>query len=241
MSHSTSTANYSLPQFSGSDKPAWLGDINPAMSAIDTQMKANADASTTAGTNATSALNGIGTLANLTTTEKSNLVGAVNEIDTELGTVAGVASGASTTAGQAKTKADGLETYFTMTTFNTLTATANNATIAWSTVREAVNADGSLGKVYGAMVVTPTATSNSYVTFASSFRPSSQITINAVAIKQRNAGDADKTIFPVDVIFNTDGTIRINFEASEYNVPFRFIFIPCLIFATDFGDTGSNN
>lgn len=43
MSSTNHTANYNLPQFVGTDKPAWLGDINPAMSAIDTQMKANAD------------------------------------------------------------------------------------------------------------------------------------------------------------------------------------------------------
>ena len=43
MSSTNHTTNYNLPQFVGSDKPAWLGDVNPAMSAIDTQMKANAD------------------------------------------------------------------------------------------------------------------------------------------------------------------------------------------------------
>lgn len=43
MSSTNHTTNYNLPQFVGTDKPAWLGDINPAMSAIDTQMKNNAD------------------------------------------------------------------------------------------------------------------------------------------------------------------------------------------------------
>lgn len=43
MSSTNHTANYNLPQFVGTDKPAWLGDINPAMTAIDGQMKTNAD------------------------------------------------------------------------------------------------------------------------------------------------------------------------------------------------------
>lgn len=43
MSSTNHTANYNLPQFVGTDKPAWLGDINPAMNTIDTRMKANAD------------------------------------------------------------------------------------------------------------------------------------------------------------------------------------------------------
>ena len=41
MSHTNSTANYQLPQFLGTDKPAWLTDVNQAFSDIDTAMKAN--------------------------------------------------------------------------------------------------------------------------------------------------------------------------------------------------------
>ena len=50
MSHTNSTTNYGLPQFLSSDKPAWMADINVAMSDIDTQMKLNADAASTANT-----------------------------------------------------------------------------------------------------------------------------------------------------------------------------------------------
>lgn len=50
MGHTNITPNYSLPQFIDSDKPAWLDDVNKAYSAIDTALKANADAITqTAG------------------------------------------------------------------------------------------------------------------------------------------------------------------------------------------------
>lgn len=55
MAHSNSTTNYALPQFVGSDKPAWLTDVNNAMSAIDTQMKTNANAAAAADTKATTA------------------------------------------------------------------------------------------------------------------------------------------------------------------------------------------
>lgn len=41
MSHTNSTANYQLPQFLGTDKPAWLTDVNQAYADIDTTMKAN--------------------------------------------------------------------------------------------------------------------------------------------------------------------------------------------------------
>lgn len=40
MSHTNKTSNYSLPQFVGSDTPAWLTDVNQAYTAIDTGMNA---------------------------------------------------------------------------------------------------------------------------------------------------------------------------------------------------------
>lgn len=59
MSHTNQTPNYHLPQFIGTDKPAWLVDFNQSMSDIDTQMKANETASATAEANAQSALSGV--------------------------------------------------------------------------------------------------------------------------------------------------------------------------------------
>ena len=50
MSHTNSTTNYGLPEFLSSDKPAWMGDMNPAFSNIDAQMKLNADAAAQANT-----------------------------------------------------------------------------------------------------------------------------------------------------------------------------------------------
>lgn len=47
MSHTNSTTNYNLPQFTPTDKPAWLVDINDAFRSIDTGMhtaKTTADA-----------------------------------------------------------------------------------------------------------------------------------------------------------------------------------------------------
>ena len=43
MAHTNSTQNYNLPQWIGSDKPTFLGDLNNAFTDIDAQMKVNAD------------------------------------------------------------------------------------------------------------------------------------------------------------------------------------------------------
>lgn len=136
MGHTNSTANLSLPQFIGTDKPTWLGDVNGAFGAIDTAVGTiNADilavdakadnavadassavtvannASTTAGNASTTATtanniannaltvannavadvvaigNKMGLLANLTTTDKSSIVNAINEVNAKTITV----------------------------------------------------------------------------------------------------------------------------------------------------------
>lgn len=123
MSHTNSTANLSLPQFIGIDKPTWLSDVNGAFAAIDSYAGSNdaalaitdgkadtaiADASnavTTAGNAATTAGNAaatataantvagnaltvanginakVGVLTDLTTTDKSTVVNAINEVN----------------------------------------------------------------------------------------------------------------------------------------------------------------
>lgn len=129
MGHTNSTANLSLPQFIGTDKPTWLGDINGAMSAIDAYAGTNdaavtaaaSDASsavtqaatavntansanTTAGNASTAANNAVGVannavaiagtvdgkvglLANLTTTDRTSIVNAINEVNAAVGTL----------------------------------------------------------------------------------------------------------------------------------------------------------
>ena len=135
MAHTNSTTNLSLPQFIGTDKPTWLGDINGAFSAIDSYAGTNdaavaavdakadnavADASSavttataanntagTASTTATSANNlatqaltvannadghtnqletKVGLLADLTTTDKTSIVNAINEVNRAIST-----------------------------------------------------------------------------------------------------------------------------------------------------------
>lgn len=80
MSHTNQTPNYHLPQFIGTDKPAWLVDFNQAMSDIDTQMKANETASATAEANAQSALSGL----SATNTQVSGLQTDVTAIQTQM-------------------------------------------------------------------------------------------------------------------------------------------------------------
>lgn len=55
MSHTNKTTHYNLPQFIGSDKASWLGDLNPAFNTIDGELYAINTTATNADSKADSA------------------------------------------------------------------------------------------------------------------------------------------------------------------------------------------
>lgn len=239
MSHTNSTANYSLPQFVGSDKPAWLTDVNSAMTSIDTQMKANADSASTANASATTANSNIGTLANLNTTAKTNLVSAVNEVNTNLGAVSGVASSASGTANTAKNTADALEAYITLTDFNNVSSsyTTSGMSVTNVNVQCATNASASVGKLYGSFEFQVTSASGGSITFDTAMRPTSALTINGAMFVTRYDTNIGVRVFNYSYTIGTDGKVTIALPASFYNLSGSINFMACLLFLKDFGDT----
>lgn len=97
MSHTNSTANLGLPQFIGSDKPTWLGDVNGAFSAIDSYAGTNDAAVAAAASDASSAIsqasaavstaNNANTTAGNASTAATNAVGVANNAVAIAGTV----------------------------------------------------------------------------------------------------------------------------------------------------------
>lgn len=81
MSSTNKTTNYNLSQFIGSDKPAWLVDYNGDMSAIDTQMKANADAASAAQST-----------ANTADSKADTNASAISTLDSQINGTSGVAA-----------------------------------------------------------------------------------------------------------------------------------------------------
>ena len=105
MGHTNSTANLALPQFVGSDKPTWLGDINGAFSAIDAYVGTNdaavaaaasdatsavsqASAAVTTATNANTTAGNASTAANNAVGTANNAMSLVNQTNTKIGTLA---------------------------------------------------------------------------------------------------------------------------------------------------------
>ena len=111
MSSTNKTANYQLSQYIGTDKPTYLGDYNGDMLKIDTQMKKNADAASTASSNAGTALSKANDvesdLSNTKTTVQNNtediseIKGYISELKTNVQTAQQTANTASSAAAQA--------------------------------------------------------------------------------------------------------------------------------------------
>lgn len=89
MAHTNSTQNYGLPQWVGTDKPTFLGDLNSAFADIDARMKINSDDATaldgevtTLKTNMTTAQENIKALQTAGTEQASTNAQLRNLIDT---------------------------------------------------------------------------------------------------------------------------------------------------------------
>ena len=223
MSHTNTTANYNLPQFTGTDKPSWLTDVNGAMTSIDTQMKANADANTTTAGDLT-------TLTGRVTTAEGNIATQGSTLQT----VSTVASSASTTATNAQNEISDLSRYLTLTTFASSTVSTNNGNVTNNNVMNATNADGSVGKIYGQFYVHPSASAPSTITITTNFKPREQITINGVGLIQGRTSDSD--INPVSLVVNPNGNVNITIGAGWYNKEGIVILNACLLFLKNFGD-----
>ena len=92
--HTNSTQNYNLPQFIGSDKPTWLGDVNTAMSTIDTAIGTNASNISSLGTRVTSAEG----IASQASTDVAGLTSTVNTLSGNVTTATTTANNAQSTA-----------------------------------------------------------------------------------------------------------------------------------------------
>lgn len=242
MASTNKTTHYELSQYVGSDKPTYLTDYNGDMLAIDTgiynaQTKADtafANAGTADGkadtaittansalTNAGTANTNIGTMANLTTTEKTSLVGAINEINAEV---------AQNTTDIAK---------FNFTTFTTYDKNSADLSITGGTINNGVitiakNSDGSICKIYGQLNIAKTAQTTRINIANSGITPDSNIVVAPIGLEigQNNGGYGTST----SLTLQTTGTVEIVSYGTSAGTNANLLIIPFVIFVKDFGD-----
>ena len=237
MASTNKTTHYELSQFLGTDKPAWLGDYNSDMQKIDTGINGAQSTATGADGKADTNAAAIGTLANLTTDEKTSLVAAINEVDGHADTAQGTANSAANTANGAATGVTNLANYLTMATFTTPTATVSSGATIWKNeVSCAANNTGSLGKIYGRIYMNATINGNVTVTFATPIRPTTAITVNGGILAFWGAPGQDANVpTGASCTIATDGTCTVSLSVNA-NQEYRLFFINSIIFATNFGD-----
>lgn len=233
MSSTNKTTNYELSQYVGSDKPTYLGDYNSDMAKIDAQMKRNAEGittvdakATTAGTNASTALTNAGTAQ--TTAESAQTT----------------ANSANTTATSALAKATtneskilSLESAFNLsniTQYLGANMTFQNCTYTAGSIKVATNEDGTVGKIYGNVVIQNDGTNQvKHILISNTnLRPDTAFTINPIGIFASSPGLAEAITCAVDTNGNLDFTI---FGSATGNG--NVIVLPCIYFIKDFGDT----
>lgn len=246
MAHTNQTTNYQLPQFLGTDKPAWLGDINPAMQTIDTAMKANADGVTSATALANDADNKVGDLDDLQTTVKTDTVSAINEVNQNASTASttatsavNVANSASAVATNAINATNQLANQFNFTTTTYNQSTPNGRSIVGGTFvagdfHVSKNDDNTLFKVYADAVVSGNAGTTVRITL-----PVSGFTVP----------DTDYQIAPAGLVYRKDsplttqnayltvknGEVVISFT-PENSGSYYITLLPCLLINKNFGD-----
>lgn len=243
MSSTNKTSNYELSQFVGSDKPAWLADYNTDMGKIDAGMKGNADAiSVTDGKADTNATN-IGTLANLNTSAKTDIVSAVNEVYNTAGTASSTATQAATNANTAKTEADALTRYLAITNNGQITPAVSGGTIGnINEMYYALNADGTLGKIYGRLRITVSTTGTITVTLpVSGINTDAAFTISGACYYNLSRNNDLVTTNARSMEISTSGNCTVTWSGFNVGDVITMWFPPCLYFFTDFGDIVNPN
>lgn len=241
MSSTNKTTNYELSQFIGTDKPAWLSDYNADMGKIDTGIHNAQTTATGADGKADANASSIGTLSNLTTTAKTNIVSAINEVDADTGTAQNTANTAVNTANTASANVTALKNKFDLSTnldYTNATMTVTNATLFNdSHLFVARNSDGSLYKIYGRFGFTLTGgdSSNVKITIANTGIP---VTTQYQIICAGMCWDAQNISEGIQAITLTikNGTIEIEARGKFNGHSHIMQLHPCLYFNSNFGD-----
>ena len=221
MGATNHTSNYNLPQWIGTDKPTFLGDMNDAFLKIDTQMKANADSASSAESAAGSAESA----ATAASQSASQALQAAQTASTNASQAVNTANSASETANNANTAASAASTAATQAqgTASTAINRINNLKFpAPTTVTSFIpaNANGQLSMSYNAEL-------NLYNIYGFISTTSGYLPNNSAIVMLSQFPDGlnqNKEIFACTtiteggrgrVIINTDGSLRVTTDTNQ--------------------------
>lgn len=226
------------------------------ISSLGTRMTATETVANTASSNASTAL----TNANNAQTTANTALSNAETADTKAVAAQSTANTALSNASTAQTTADTANAtaqsaltlgnsnaaeieklnLINFDTFDYSTMTTNYGSISnLSSISVATNSDGSIGKIYGRVIVTNPNTANEIeVTIANTrIRPSQQIIITGSTLRNwyvnDNINDVANT---ASIIIATNGTIKLKANCASSVTRVDINAIACLLFFKDFGD-----
>ena len=166
----------------------------------------------------------IGSLSNLTTTDKTDLVSAINEVKSDTDDI------------NDKINDINLTHYETFDKDSITIVSGCSALSDDTSITVASNESGSLCKVYGMINPTTVANSNSFdITIQCRLRPTSYFLVNPAGLIRRTAGAGNEVVRTCYMSFAPDGTIRI-YGTIVNEADFGVYLWPCIYFVKDFGD-----
>lgn len=212
-----------------------------AINEVDADVATNTNNIATNTSNIATNTTHIGTVANLTTASKTDLVSAANEINAKVGNIANLTTNDKTSTVAAINEVNYNVGLLNLTTVDEITSSditvTNGSAITNEThLKVAYNADKSLAKVYGTCKVRANSGACT-ISFSSSLRPSSNITINNVVSLKDTDSFSNSYFNDESINIATDGTISFtcwNPSSGSHNA--INTIVPVLIFVTDFGD-----
>lgn len=240
MASTNKTANYELSQYVGTDKPTYLSDYNSDMSKIDTGIH-----------DAQEKANEIGTLTNLLTDNKNNIVSAINEVDTHadnnatatatntnsIGTLTNLETTNKNNLVSAINEVNGFKSKFDLsdsTSYAISDLVLSNISVDYCDLRLVTNSDSSIYKLYGLITGNVSNAGVSAITVQSSLRPAEEYQVNCAGSFVDLVGNVYSSS---PIVFNvkTTGEIVISIYNNSIGAK-RLILNPCLYFNTSFGD-----
>lgn len=226
-----------------------------SISSLESRMTATETVANTASNNASTALTNASNAANAASSAQSTADSAstaASAAQTTANTGVNNAATAQSTANTANSTAQSALTLansnaadlakLNLTEFSTISN--SNITSSYGTIdssqthlQTATNANGTVGKLYGIILINNVGNSNNcVVSFPSDFRPSEQITINGACLKvTQNSGGIISVVVQAMTIA-TNGTVTLSLYNESTYTQFIINFMACILYMTNFGD-----
>lgn len=254
FSSTNKTTHYDLSQYVASDKPTYLTDYNGDMLKIDAGInaaKTTADTASTAATNAqtaaetaqttantavtnaaaaqssaNTAITNIGTLANLETATKTNVVAAVNEVVANIGNKNNLETSNKTDLVSALNEIFDFIHLTEETSYNVANLTTSGGSYN-GTIKLKKDSTGKVFKIYGSFDVS-NVTGNVSITIPNTgISVESNKTFDDVGLGLSNVSNTYRYPRKLSINISTDGTLTINAYSFEDNTN-----MACILFDT---------